>query len=141
MQYIKCCPKCGKIYWLSFSPESCKYCEHSLIDTKYTFEDYVSLTKEIGDGVDKVIEEEYIINNPEFSEDAQQNRIKQEDIRYARINAEIETDRNPAKCPYCQSADVKKISTAGRAVSVGLFGLASKKIGKQWHCNKCKSDF
>lgn len=44
-------------------------------------------------------------------------------------------------CPYCQSTNTKKISTTGRMVSTGLFGLASGKVGKQWHCNKCSSDF
>ena len=44
-------------------------------------------------------------------------------------------------CPYCQSTDTKKISGTSRWVSTGLFGLASSKVGKQWHCNKCKSDF
>ena len=44
-------------------------------------------------------------------------------------------------CPYCQSTDTKKISAGSRWLSTGLFGLASGKVGKQWHCNKCKSDF
>lgn len=48
---------------------------------------------------------------------------------------------NSVKCPYCKSANVRKISTAGRVVSTGLFGLGSKKIGKQWHCGNCGSDF
>lgn len=45
------------------------------------------------------------------------------------------------KCPYCQSINLSKIGIVNRAVSVGTFGLASKKIGKQWHCNNCNSDF
>lgn len=44
-------------------------------------------------------------------------------------------------CPYCQSTNTKKISGASRFMSTGIFGLASSKIGKQWHCNSCKSDF
>ena len=44
-------------------------------------------------------------------------------------------------CPYCNSSNVTKIGTVNRAVSVGMLGLASKKIGKQWHCNNCGSDF
>ena len=44
-------------------------------------------------------------------------------------------------CPYCKSINVKKISTSSRAVSTLAFGIMSKKIGKQWHCNNCKSDF
>ncbi len=45
------------------------------------------------------------------------------------------------RCPYCQSTDTSKISAISRVVSIGLFGLGSNKVGKQYHCNKCKSDF
>lgn len=45
------------------------------------------------------------------------------------------------KCPYCQSTDVKKISTFNRSISISFAGVASGKIGKQWHCNKCTSNF
>lgn len=44
-------------------------------------------------------------------------------------------------CPYCHSKDTKKISTTSRVISTSLFGLGSKKLGKQWHCNNCNSDF
>ena len=44
-------------------------------------------------------------------------------------------------CPYCQSTNTKKIGVLGRSTSISLFGLASGKVGKQWHCNSCKSDF
>ena len=46
-----------------------------------------------------------------------------------------------AECPYCKSRDTKKISATGRMFSASLFGLGSDKIGKQWHCNNCNSDF
>ena len=45
------------------------------------------------------------------------------------------------KCPYCLSTNTSKISAMSRVASTGLFGLGSKKMGKQWHCNKCNSDF
>ena len=45
------------------------------------------------------------------------------------------------KCPYCSSNNTSKISAASRVFSTGLFGLGSKKVGKQWHCNSCGSDF
>lgn len=44
-------------------------------------------------------------------------------------------------CPYCSSANTKKISGTSRVGSALMFGLFSKKIGKQWHCNSCGSDF
>ena len=45
------------------------------------------------------------------------------------------------ECPYCHSMNTSKIGTVSRMTSTAMFGLASKKIGKQWHCNNCKSDF
>ncbi len=45
-------------------------------------------------------------------------------------------------CPYCNSADLKKISGLSKVGSVALWGIfAMGKVGKQWHCNSCKSDF
>ena len=44
-------------------------------------------------------------------------------------------------CPYCKSNNTNKLSVASRSFSIGLFGLGSPKIGKQWHCNNCNSDF
>lgn len=44
-------------------------------------------------------------------------------------------------CPYCKSTNCTKIGTVDRTMSVGLFGVGSGKLGKQWHCNSCKSNF
>lgn len=67
----------------------------------------------------------------------EENR-KAEEIRKAR--EEVKYYGN-AECPYCHSKNTKKISGVSRVASVGFFGFASKKIGKQWHCNKCGSNF
>ena len=45
------------------------------------------------------------------------------------------------ECPYCKSKNTKKLGVLSRAMSVGVFGLGSSKLGKQWHCNNCNSDF
>lgn len=45
------------------------------------------------------------------------------------------------KCPYCGSNNTKKITVGGRAFSTAITGIASSKIGKQWHCNNCGSNF
>lgn len=51
------------------------------------------------------------------------------------------TQASKIRCPYCKSTNVKKIGTGGRLLSTATFGIAGSKIGKQWHCNNCKSDF
>ena len=52
---------------------------------------------------------------------------------------------NPQKpkveCPYCKSTNTKKIGTVNRIMSTSLFGFGSGKLGKQWHCCNCRSDF
>ncbi len=45
------------------------------------------------------------------------------------------------ECPYCHSTDTRKIGYFDRGLSVALLGLESTKIGKQWHCNHCGSNF
>lgn len=58
-----------------------------------------------------------------------------------RVNYEASEAMRKVTCPYCGSVNVKKVSTISRMASVSFFGLGSKKVGKQWHCNNCKSDF
>lgn len=49
---------------------------------------------------------------------------------------------NQLCCPYCHSTDVKKITMTSKVTHGAVFGLfGARKILKQWHCNKCKSDF
>lgn len=80
----------------------------------------------------KLLKQENIknINNPELS--------KRE---YKVIGTVADPTKPQPKCIYCKSTNTKKISGTTRWLSTGLFGLGSKKIGKQWHCNNCKSDF
>lgn len=44
-------------------------------------------------------------------------------------------------CPYCKSNNTARIQSLERMGSVLLTGLASGKVGKQWHCNNCNSNF
>ena len=48
---------------------------------------------------------------------------------------------NTVQCPYCHSHDTNQIGILSRMFSTVFFGLGSKKLGKQWHCNSCDSDF
>ena len=89
--------------------------------------------------------------NPGILEKEHQERIaKQEQlqiqskIRDRLAQQELQQDlANGTRviCPYCKSVDTKKLTALNRAVSVSLVGAASGKIGKQWHCNHCGSDF
>jgi len=65
------------------------------------------------------------------------NKMSEFDKQIERVD-----NSNKPCCPYCSSTDLKKISGFSKAGSVALFGIFSVgKVGKQWHCNNCKSDF
>ena len=99
--------------------------------------------------------EEVIMKHPDFSQEVYDKRMadrypsEEELARRERVNnmlkkyEEKEKRKNPhgVKCPYCSSTNTKKLSSMSRMFSGGLFGLGSGKIGKQWHCNSCGSDF
>lgn len=72
------------------------------------------------------------------------NSLNNEEFIPSMIGTPARTQVNntiSVKCPYCQSTNTKKIGTIGRSFSFGLFGFGSSKVGKQWHCNACNSDF
>lgn len=49
----------------------------------------------------------------------------------------IELTENTPKCPTCQSINIKKISTARKAVHGAAFGIFSKTAFSQFECCNC----
>ena len=97
------------------------------------------------------IEKEYLaLKHPEVLKARKDARDKRASIEAAHAARETQAElrewqlsrRDGAvQCPYCKSWDTDKISTASRVASVAMVGVASGKIGKEWHCNKCGSNF
>ena len=150
MKFVGYCPVCGNTD-LGIEQEKehkCLYCSHETVITKYSLDDYFKDMVKI-----RKCLKEYAKNSPEFDEELAKKREEENDkVIHGSMSKEERTvlqnmgaipkpNTNRVECPYCHSNDVSKVSTLGRAASVGVFGLASKKIGKQWHCNHCKSDF
>lgn len=79
-------------------------------------------------------------NNPGILKREQEQEEKERAVARA-LSAEYEAKHPHSTCPYCKSTNTEKISTVSRAVSVSLVGAASGKIGKQWHCKNCGSNF
>lgn len=119
------CPSCLNMSWIMDKDNGeCPFCKIKMNDSIYgTFKDVMHYTENHPE----------LKQSPEFSEEAYNKRINYVPVEYSSSSS--------VKCPYCQSTNVKKISFTSRTISTGLFGLGSKKIGKQWHCNNCKSDF
>lgn len=143
------CGKCGRIVQESHhkSEQNCDYCNNVL---KYVPDKYLGGKSKlfiIKDLKDQFINE-YIKSSPEFDQHLFEHREQdmfnkrmadKAKLEHGKIILEEQSRR--VTCSYCGSANVKKIGFVSRSVSTGLFGLGSKKIGKQWHCNNCKSDF
>lgn len=66
----------------------------------------------------------------------------QESIAFHAAIAKMDAERHPhVECPYCKSTNTEKISGVSRGVSIYALGIASPKLGKQWHCKNCNSNF
>ena len=136
--YYYYCPVCGFIDALGDG--DCRYCGTTLIETDVE-SDFCEYCKD-PDKFDKLVTDKYkITENPLY--DPEKARIREEEHNMDLLNTHTDSSNqsNRVSCPYCKSTNVRKIGVVSRRVSVGLFGLASKKIGKQWHCNNCKSNF
>lgn len=148
----KICKSCGAI---SFNKEDiCPVCNIPLITVPFFTGRKIDNLG--GEDRDKYIEEitgqklnpimvqkrkDYLKKIYKEQKEILQKRIrKSEESRINEYQQKYLAEHN-IHCPYCNSTNVTKIGTVNRAVSVGMFGLASKKIGKQWHCNSCNSYF
>ena len=136
------CTKCGECYYLENRKRPiCEYCNVPLIQTSIDNNEYDQLDGE--EYYQKTIEIAKVYGN-NFSEKNYNNRIKKINEK---INKFLSTPSNVPQpntqvtCPYCKSTNTKKISAVSRAGSILGFGLFSKKLGKEWHCNNCNSDF
>lgn len=48
---------------------------------------------------------------------------------------------NIPRCPTCRSTNIRKISATSKVASVAVWGVLSRKVHKQWHCNACGSEW
>lgn len=134
----KVCFNCGDVAW-SYGEKKCPACGEPYIALNLF--DGIKVGQMTFDESDKWIEEKSghpLCENSKELRDAAYQRLHEE---CSRMNSKYAADKPLVFCPYCGSADTRKISTASRTASVAVVGVASSKIGKQWHCNKCKSDF
>ena len=118
------CPSCLESN-IKTGINACPYCNIKFKDSIY------GTSKDCSDYGENHPE---LKESPDFNIEAYNRRINYVPIEYSSSHA--------IKCPYCQSANTKKISATSKASSVALFGIfAMGKVSKQWHCNDCNSDF
>lgn len=144
------CKKCGRILQNSWCDEilKCDCCKSTTypVPGKYLLEGFDIAFKDKES--EQLLIEELIKTSHEFDQYLFDHRdeilAKQSaefDAKMAHGKAILEEQSRRVTCSYCGSSNVKKIGLLNRAVSTELWSLGSKKIGKQWHCNNCGSDF
>lgn len=141
MALIKC-PECGKE--ISDKSDKCIHCGFPLRSTPLLQEningqyyDVTFLTDTNMPFINKIKQLNELTNCGlvQAKEIAHKYHIIQESSK------RVEED-NKVRCPYCNSTNVKKITTTSKAVHTAIFGIFSMgRNSKQWHCNDCKSDF
>ena len=152
------CPHCGysiipKVMYLYKDVEYdiypiIKTIKKTYNDNGHEIEDIIGDTFDLNNApiieiikIENDIIEKYIPEKIEFckywTEEDKDKKIKQEQILMQQKQHFTSQPTNTPKCPTCQSTNIKKISTTSKAVSVGLFGLFSQKVKKQFCCGNC----
>lgn len=137
---VRYCPKCGNIeMWQPELVPVCEYCKSELIATEYILKDVIE-HGDVKPEIRKAIFEKYIKDNPVYSEEAVKQREEKEYRNRLNMPSSYKAkESNKPKCPTCGSTNIKRITTANRAVSVLTLGILSGKIGKNYECLDCKA--
>ena len=113
----------------------------------YKYKQHIKERKDWGLAAGALHDDYYKLKNPDEWA-ANEERMRQIEARAAAQKTRQELDEynaksrpNAVQCPYCKSWQTEKIGTGERVVSIAVVGPASGKIGKQWHCLKCGSNF
>lgn len=124
---LKICPVCRSLYPEDFT--KCDKCDEELIDNE--------VYKKWNDNQRNKYMKKY---KPKYNSNSSSVTISTASmpVQSALKTSLTNQQSNIPKCPTCGSTNVKYISTLNRAVSIGVFGLFSSKIGKNYECLNCK---
>lgn len=149
MDMLKLCKNCrekleepfyGYISFVNEEDFECPICRNKLINTNITIEDY-QVIDSISDDITFL---EAMIELKKNDPIEYQLKISQfkANLKQQESSKVKEEDNNTPHCPYCNSTNIKKITTGSKVAHTALFGIFSmSRNSKQWHCNSCKSDF
>lgn len=145
MNIVRFCYSCG--YIRGYRPDNqheknCPVCNAEMVDTRLDAFAFGHMSDAEVDEYrkvllgDKVIPHELEVKRVEYIWN-RRARIKQE---HANMRRETGEQSQTIQCPYCNSTNTTKIGTTSRMFSTLMLGLGGK-VGKQWHCRDCNSDF
>ena len=125
---LKICPVCRSLYPEDFT--KCDKCDEELIDNEV----YKKWNDNQRNKYMKKYKSKYNSNSSSVTISKASMPV-QSALKTSLTNQQA----NIPTCPTCGSTNIKHISTLNRAVSIGVFGLFSSKIGKNYECLNCKS--
>lgn len=138
----KYCPQCKHNFSDVF--DECVYCGSELKDGIIEIED-VQNEKPIYEMTDEEILHKYSDYKKRIEEQTGHKMTDSEfllGIREARRDSlnhkadefvKSDQENNVPKCPTCQST--------AKAGSIVMWGIFSRRVHKQWHCNNCESEW
>ena len=152
---VHVCPNCANLYaGINYEKQpfymACEFCNTPMLETnadsaEVCFEKYFNWQNPDMDGLAIKILSKYNIKPDQPAIQYRHNIIKQKKQDEERQEQLQQQANKPAPniphCPICGSADIEQIGTLNRAASTVAFGIASSKIGKQWHCKNCGNNF
>ena len=125
---LKICPVCRSLYPEDFT--KCDKCDEELIDNEV----YKKWNDNQRNKYMKKYKSKYNSNSSSVTISKASMPV-QSALKTSLTNQQA----NIPTCPTCGSTNVRHISTLNRAVSIGVFGLFSSKIGKNYECLNCKA--
>ena len=125
---LKICPVCRSLYPEDFT--KCDKCDEELIDNEV----YKKWNDNQRNKYMKKYKSKYNSNSSSVTISKASMPV-QSALKTSLTNQQA----NIPTCPTCGSTNVRHISTFNRAVSIGVFGLFSSKIGKNYECLNCKA--
>lgn len=146
------CPKCASYYpkskALSEGRVICDFCGTEIEYSDMLVSDFTELwekeKEKLGidiplnsEPIERLIIKTFLLDNDKFNEVLFNNKWHSEQYKSQLQSVE----KNVPKCPTCGSASIKKISGISKAGSIALWGIFSRKVHKQWHCDNCGSEW
>lgn len=146
------CKKCGYVFGEGYVPRLvqkgiCPTCKSKLFETKEPISYFQGRIEKSMPTWEDVLRNKYLknieldTNLSNINKNNEREHYQHELNKLKGNNVETHNTKPTITCPYCQSTNTKKIGVVRRSASFSMFGFGSSKVGKQWHCNNCKSDF
>lgn len=114
----------------------CPFCGGKLVDTKFLREE-LHLLGELSNWNRQLLDAMMELHE----KDPIEYQLKIQQFKTQFQQEEQKSNSTVPHCPTCNSTNIKKISTMSKVSSVAIWGVLSRKIHKQWHCNSCGSEW